>query len=207
MHSYSLGTVTLILDVCQHSYLKNSKSAPVSQYQLWMSLHKCACLPAGKTQKIPELPTQHISIQNRKLNRSFNCAWETIMESKRKSTQTFLRQVNLTTRFAPGKLPHDAQIGTFLPEENERPKGLRNYSRSLLWTENPAQGYLLLQGPTCYSIWVPFLLLTEFVSILPTCENNKDLPQTLKVSAVQQELKRSSSQRDNKDSSKWTTLH
>lgn len=50
------------------------------------------------------------------------------MENKRKSTQTFLCQVNLTTHFAPGKLPHDAQIGTSLPEENERPKGLRNYS-------------------------------------------------------------------------------
>lgn len=125
MHSCSQGTVLLILDLCQHSYLENSKSAPVSWYQLWMSLHKYACLPAGKTQKISELPTEHISIQNRRLNRSFYSAWEIIMENKMKSTQTFPCPGNLATGFAPGKLHNDNQIGTiFLPEENQSPKGL-----------------------------------------------------------------------------------
>lgn len=47
------------------------------------------------------------------------------MENKTKSTQTFLCQGNLATSFAPGKLHNDNQIGTiFLPEENQRPKGL-----------------------------------------------------------------------------------
>lgn len=127
----------LILDICQHSYLKNSKSAPVSQYQLWMSLYKCACLPAGKMQKIPELPTQHISIQNRKLNTSFNCAWEITMENKTKSPQTFLCQGNLATCFAPGKPHNDTQIGaTFLPEENQRPKGLWTTEVTVLNTKS-----------------------------------------------------------------------
>lgn len=49
-------------------------------------------------------------------------------------------------------------------------------------------GYLLRQGPTCYSIRVPFLLLTEFESILTSCEDNKGLPQTFTISAAQQEL-------------------
>lgn len=46
----SLGSAMFMLDTCQYRYLKNSKSAPVAQYQQWMSLHKCACLPAGKTE-------------------------------------------------------------------------------------------------------------------------------------------------------------
>lgn len=46
----SRGWAMLPLDAGQRSYLKNSKSAPVPWYQQWMSLHKRACLPAGKTE-------------------------------------------------------------------------------------------------------------------------------------------------------------
>lgn len=46
----SRGSAMLLLDTGQRSYLKNSKSAPVPWYQQWMSLHKRACLPAGKTE-------------------------------------------------------------------------------------------------------------------------------------------------------------
>lgn len=153
MHSCSLGAVMLTLDTCQHSYLKNSKSAPVSQYQLWMSLHKCACLPAGKTQKIPELPTQHISIQKRKLNRSHLTVLEKLLwKTRQKSTQTFQCQGNRATCFALGKRHNDTQIGTCPTGGNQRPKGLWTTAVTVLNT-NPNGGYLLLQG-TCYSISV-----------------------------------------------------
>lgn len=181
----SLGAVMLILDICQHSYLKNSKSAPVSQYQLWMSLHKCACLPAGKTQKIPELPTQHISIQNRKLNRSFNCAWEIIMENRTKKPTNISVPRESCHLLCPWETAQwYSDWHNFSSRRKSKAQRTLNYRSH--WTKHKIQpgGYLLLQDPTCYSIRVSFLLLTEFASVLTSCEDNKDLPQTFNISAA-----------------------
>lgn len=64
---------------------------------------------------------------------------------------------------------------------------------SLFWTQNPARVISYCKAPLV-TVSVPVLLLAEFVSILSSCEDNKDLPQTLNVSPVQQELKRPSFQ-------------
>lgn len=158
----------LTLDIRQHSYLKNSKSAPVSQYQLWMSLHKCACLPAGKTQKIPELPTQHISIQKRKLNRSHLTVLEKLLwKTRQKRTQTFQCQGNLATCFALGKLHNDTQIGTCPTGGNQRPKGLWTTAVTVLntkskWGLSPIARYLLQYQCLSYcwqNLWALFLFV------------------------------------------------
>lgn len=124
------------MPVCQHSYLKNSKSAPVSQYQLWMSLHKRACLPAGKTENPRAANPAHLHPEQKTKQISFNPAWEIIMENKTKSTQTFQSQGNLATCFALGKLHNNTQIGTFPTEENQRPKGLWTTAVTVLNTKS-----------------------------------------------------------------------
>lgn len=92
----------------------------ISNEWAYTNVHVCQLAK----QKILELPTLHISIQNRKLSRPFNCAWEIIMENETEKPQTFLCQGNLATCFAPGKLHSDTQIGTVsLPEEKKGPKG------------------------------------------------------------------------------------
>lgn len=75
------------------------------------------------------------------------------MENKTKSTQTFLCQGNLATCFAPGKLRNDTQISTaFLPEEKSKAQRTLNYRNYCTKRKIQPGGYLLLQGPTCYSI-------------------------------------------------------
>lgn len=105
------------------------------------------------------------------------------MENKTKSTQTFQCQGNLATCFALGKLHNDTQIGTTFPtEENQRPKGLRTTAVTVLNTKSK-QTKVISYCKVLVTVSVSFLLLTEFVSVLSVCEDNKDLPRTCHCSA------------------------
>lgn len=80
-------------------------------------------MPAGKTQKIPELPTQHISIQNRKLNRSHLTVLEKLLWKTRQKAHKHFRAKGIL----PPVLPWEnctmiLRLALFLQKKIKGPK-------------------------------------------------------------------------------------
>lgn len=192
----------LILDICQHSYLKNSKSAPVSQYQLWMSLHKCACLPAGKTENPRAANPAHLHPEEKTKQISFNRAWEIIMENKTKKHTNISVPRASCHLFCPGKT---AQWYSDWHFSNRRKSKAQTTAVTVLntkskWGLSPIARYLLQYQHLSYhwqNLWAFFL----FVRTTKTYLGHSMYQLFSKAE------ERPGFQTDEKHITKWTILH